>query len=348
MKKYTKILLFALSLALFFLHSTPVEAASPKISRKKLSMIPKETYTLTIKNTSKKVKWSSSKKKVAKVSSKGKITAVSPGKAVIKAKVGSKTYTCTVTVRETVDIIIFCGQSNMTGVGNASQAPKLTHGAGYAYNYVTKRKAFSPLKEPFGYGQDDSYFFNGENAKGSMVSAFVNAYYEQTKTPVIAVPGAYAGSGSVSWRDSRYKGIIKRINATVKLVKKNKMKVGHVYMVWMQGENDAFAYMSAKQHKSNLASIVKNVKKKTPLEKCMIISIANYKRDEIIGQNFKIIQNAQKSLCKSNKNFVMISTKATGLSDKYFQADGLHLTQEGLNLVGKSAGKNAGKYAKSH
>ncbi len=348
MKKYTKVLLFALSLAFVFTFTIPVEAANAKISNKKLSLLPGETYTLTVKNNSATVKWSTSSRKVARVTTKGKVIAVSPGKSIITATVGEKKYTCTVQVRSTVDVIVFCGQSNMTGVGSASLAPKLTQGAGYAFNYVTDRQKLPAIKEPFGYGQDDSYFANSDYCRGSMVTAFANAYYKQTNTPIIAVPASCVGSGSVSWVDTRYKGVIQRVNAAVKLAKKKGLTIRHVYMVWMQGENDAFADMSASWHKENLIKMVKKIKRKTPVEKCMVISIANYTLDAEIGKNFRRIQKAQKSLCQTNNNFVMISTKATSLSESYFREDGIHILQDGLNKIGTEAGRNAGKYAKTH
>lgn len=348
MKKLTKMVIFALSLALFVLHSTPAEAASAKISNKRISLIPGETFKLSVKNNTKKIKWSSNKKNVAKVNYKGKVTALSPGKAMITAKIGSKKYSCVVTVQKTVDVIVFCGQSNMTGVGDASEAPNLIQGAGYAFNYVTNKNKFSKLEEPFGYGQDDTYFLNGDYCKGSMVTSFVNAYYKQTKTPVIAVPASCVGTGSVSWKEFRYKGIIQRVNAAVRLVKKKKMKVGHVYMVWMQGENDAFANMSAREHKDNLKSIVKSVKKKTHVETCMIIGLPNYYYDFTISENYKRIKQAQKDLCKYNKNFVLLTAIANTLPYTDLQSDGLHIKQSGLNKIGTDAGKRAGKYANSH
>lgn len=348
MKKYTKSLLFVLTMALFMFHTLPAEAATAELNMKTLSLLPGESFKLSVENNLDKVKWSSGKKKVAKVSATGTVTAVSPGRTKITAKVGSKKYTCTVVVRKTVDIIVFCGQSNMTGVGNYYEAPKLTQGAGYAFNYVTNKNNFPVLKEPFGYGQDDSYFMNGDYCKGSMITAFANAYYKQTDTPIIAVPASCVGTGSVSWKDSRYKGVIKRVNAAVKLAKKKKLDVGHVYMVWMQGENDAFADMSAEMHTENLTDMVSKIQKKTPVEVCMIVGIANYNGDAAISKNFTRIQNAQKALCKSNDNFVLISTKASKLSSGYFREDGIHIIQSGLNQIGTHAGKNAGKYAISH
>lgn len=75
-----------------------VEAASVKISKTKYTMNKGENYTLKIKGTKKKVKWSSDNKKVATVNSKGKVTAKKKGKATITAKVGNKKYKCKITV----------------------------------------------------------------------------------------------------------------------------------------------------------------------------------------------------------------------------------------------------------
>lgn len=79
-------------------YGTTVQAASIKLNKTKVTMNVKEKYTLKVKGTKKKVKWSSSKKSVATVNSKGKITAKKAGTATITAKVGSKKYKCKVKV----------------------------------------------------------------------------------------------------------------------------------------------------------------------------------------------------------------------------------------------------------
>lgn len=347
MKKYTRCMLAGVLFLFVLLQSAPASAASVHTTRK--NMIVGEQYRVTAAESSSKITWSSSRPKVAKVNSRtGTITALSKGTAVITGKAGKQKYVCKIQVRSEVDIIIFAGQSNMTGVGNVSLAPALTDGAGYAFNPVTNRKKFSVLKEPFGYGQDDKNFYNGDYASGSLVTAFVNAYYKKTQTPVIAIPAASVGTGSVSWKEFRYKGINSRTKAAVALAKKKKLTVRHIYLVWMQGENDAFAGMSKKMHTDNLKSIFQKVKKGCKAEKCMVISIPSYYNDEQIGTAYKRIQSAQNTLCKTNDDFIMISTVAPTLSSSYLQADGLHLTQEALNKVGKQAGTNAGRYANSH
>ena len=63
-----------------------------------------EKYTLKIKGTTQKIKWSSSDKKVATVNSKGKVTAKNNGKVTITAKVGKSKYKCKITVGNVVKI----------------------------------------------------------------------------------------------------------------------------------------------------------------------------------------------------------------------------------------------------
>lgn len=90
-------LCFALVLAM----PMQLQAASKvKISKSKMTIVVGQKKTLTVKNTKKKVTWTSSEKSVAKVDRKGVVTAKKAGVATITAKVGKKKYTCTVTVKE--------------------------------------------------------------------------------------------------------------------------------------------------------------------------------------------------------------------------------------------------------
>lgn len=76
------------------------QAATIRLSKSKYTMYVGKTYTLKVKGTKRKAKWSSSKKSVAKVSSKGKVTAIKAGKAKITAKVKNKKLTCTIIVKK--------------------------------------------------------------------------------------------------------------------------------------------------------------------------------------------------------------------------------------------------------
>lgn len=92
-----------------------VHAASPKLNRKSVTLWVGDTIKLQVKNTRKRVKWTSNKKSIATVSSKGKVKAKKSGKAVITANIGNKKYKCRVIVRKTTisakSLTMECGKS---------------------------------------------------------------------------------------------------------------------------------------------------------------------------------------------------------------------------------------------
>ena len=75
-------------------------ASKVKLNKTKATITVGKTVTLKVKNTKKKVKWSSSNKRIATVSSKGKVKGKKAGKVTITAKIGKKKYKCKVTVKK--------------------------------------------------------------------------------------------------------------------------------------------------------------------------------------------------------------------------------------------------------
>lgn len=69
-----------------------------KLNKTSMSVTIGNTVDLRVKNTTKKVTWSSNKKTVASVNSYGEVTGKKAGTAKITAKVGKKKLTCNVTV----------------------------------------------------------------------------------------------------------------------------------------------------------------------------------------------------------------------------------------------------------
>lgn len=98
-----------------------VEAAKVKLSKNKATLIKGQTLKLEVKNTSKKVKWSTTDKKIATVTSNGKVKAKKTGTVTIIAKVGNKQYKCKIKV-ETPKI----SNSSLTLIKGSSQTLSLT------------------------------------------------------------------------------------------------------------------------------------------------------------------------------------------------------------------------------
>ena len=133
-------------------------AGKVKLNKTKLVLEMGTTQTLKVKNTNKKVKWSSSNKKIVKVK-KGKLTPVSVGTATITAKVSGKKYKCKVTVAdyegmsiEQKEVISFALQfvGNRYRYGGTSLT-KGTDCSGFTYSvyrnfgYDMKRTAYQQL-----------------------------------------------------------------------------------------------------------------------------------------------------------------------------------------------------------
>ncbi len=105
MKKLSKSLIaLCVITALLFSSVVTFSAASPKLSKTKKTLIVGKSFTLTLKNATKKFTWVTSNKKVAKlVSTKKnsvKIKGVKVGTATVTAKIGSKKLKCKITVKD--------------------------------------------------------------------------------------------------------------------------------------------------------------------------------------------------------------------------------------------------------
>lgn len=354
-RQYLFFILFSV-LCLIFLDSKAVSAADVSLNFKtKTITTDSKGFYLKVRG-GEHFKFYSSNPKVATVMrNNGKVKPVAPGKTIITARKGSKKLKCRVYVVQPIDVFVFAGQSNMMGAGDSNLAPDLIDGAGYAYYPVTNKNVILTIHEnkgqPFGLGQDDKYLNNtiypGVSPRGSLVTAFINAYYEKTKVPVLAIPATEAGTGSGAWIKSKYQGVVQRTNNALLVAKKHGLAVRHVYMVWLQGENDAFAFMTADEHSKNMKTLYKKIHKATPIEKIMVINIPPYYGKELTvvrQENYSIIQNSYRKICKTNKNFVMISDVAPTFPEDYMYGDGLHVQQYGLNILGTDAGTRAGNY----
>lgn len=332
-------LLLALSPASDMMPATvsTVQAAPTKLNYPKKNLLVGETFTLKLK-TGKAASFKSSNKSVATVSKKGKVIAKSPGdvKITVTTKAGKK-YSCKVSVRNQVDFIIFAGQSNMTNVGKASEAPAVKDGA--AYEVLLTKKKLSPLREPFGVQQKGKVT---KSSGGTLASAFANAYYNETGIPIVATSTARGGTSIGEWSSNYYKNVVKSTQKAEKILKKQGIKIRHRYVVFFQGENDATYNISTAAYQQHLELMLTNIKSKTDIEKCLLIRIGEDLNDPT---SYDRIAAAQTITCMENPNFVLISTIASGLDRKYYQADGVHFTQAGLNKIGKQAGTMAGKYA---
>ena len=112
--------------------AAPSQAATPKLSAKKLTIKVGKTAALKVKKTSKKAKWSivSGKKNIrltAKKKTSVKVKAVKVGKAKISCKIGKKKLVCKVTVYGPIPPCVIPTQSpTVVPTNTPTQTPETT------------------------------------------------------------------------------------------------------------------------------------------------------------------------------------------------------------------------------
>lgn len=245
-----------------------------------------------------------------------------------------------------VDLVMFMGQSNMSGTGDSEKAPVVIEGAGYEFRAISDPTKLYPIEEPFGQNENNEEGVNDEDLKtGSLVSSFVNSYYSGSGFPVIAVSASAGGSTLHSWREdgSLLPDAVNRYNMAKEWLVDNGYVIRHSYMVWLQGESDGNKQTSKEDYISSMKDIF-SIMKDSGVEKCFIIRIGI--RTEEPGMYDTIIE-AQTELCKDNEDFILVSTKAVELEHLGLMRDEVHYTQGGLNLIGEEAGANMAYYVKT-
>lgn len=242
-----------------------------------------------------------------------------------------------------VDLIFFMGQSNMSGCGgDADLAPMVAENKGYEYRSVSDPTRLYPITEPFGINENRigglMEYPNGK--KGSIVSAFVNEYYELTKRKVVAVS---ISKGETSISDFLQPDIMADVEERYKFSKSylqnNGYHIGHIYAVWLQGESDALEGTGYEVYKTKLDDFFRPMFIEG-LEKVFIITpgrTIDYKNI------YMSIIDAQKQVCKESGYYALATTVLGGVSTEYM-VDMYHYNQHVLNMVGIESAKSLAYY----
>lgn len=248
------------------------------------------------------------------------------------------------------DLILFMGQSNMSGAaGSASEAPKLIKGAGYEYKAVTQPEGLCELTEPFGKEEHrEGYLDDREllERKGSLVTAFVNAYYQETGERIVAVSASRGSARVSSFNNYLVEDVLDRLQNAKRVMTEQKVNIRHIYMVWFQGETDAYLNTSEEEYIGEMQKLLYTLQPEG-VERCFVIQIGNV---EMSGEKVDTapMQEIQQKLCETDENFVLVSVLPKTLDGEKYMEDQIHFTQKGLNLIGEDAGKHAGNYVKTN
>ena len=250
---------------------------------------------------------------------------------------------------KTVDLFMFMGQSNMAGRGittsaHTETAPTLIENAGYEYRAVSSPDTLHILSEPFGRNENrQGGIDDGEMKTGSMVTAFVNAYYRNTGVPIVGVSASKGGSRISQWQTNGayLNDAVRRLKAAVSYLKTNGYDIRHKYMLWCQGESDGDIAKSKTEYRADFENMLTEMLK-NGIEKCFMIRIGNYNGNE--DHDYSEIISTQDEIAKTNKNVIMVSTAFAKMKERGLMKDAFHYFQQAYNEVGTEAGTNTAAY----
>lgn len=253
-----------------------------------------------------------------------------------------KPYTAEITETQHVDLVLFMGQSNMAGRGNADEASVCTNGHAYEFRAVSDPTRLYPVTEPFGASEDDSsnILYDNGRKSGSLVSSFCETYYGLTGRRIVAVSASKGGTTTTFWKSggSALNEALSRYGKAKKYLESNGFVIDNTLVLWYQGCSDADEKRSAADYTSATLEIFRTLLD-SGADAVGVIQIGNY----IDTDRYVYIQEAQSALCTKDASdgIVLVSTLPKTCERK---SDGIHLTQNSYNAVGADAAANFASY----
>ncbi|MCR4806970.1 MAG: hypothetical protein K5857_04780 [Lachnospiraceae bacterium] len=243
--------------------------------------------------------------------------------------------------RMIVDLVMFMGQSNMSGTGgNVAYAPTVPTDHGYEFRSISDPTRLYPIKEPFGINENDAISDTAIGKKGSLVSAFANRYYELTGVPVVAVSASAGGRDTAFFMSTPVMNdFTERYKRAKVWLTSNDYFIRKQYVVWLQGESDAEDGITSEQYNQNMDNIIRPLFMEG-LQKVFIVTPGRTLTGKYYFDN---IVYSQINMCRTSGYYALATTVLNSVSTEYM-VDEFHYNQSVLNVIGNEAAESAAYY----
>ena len=249
-----------------------------------------------------------------------------------------------------MDILIFSGQSNMQG--QTESLPEPNEAVEGAFEYRFADDALVTLRHPCGEFLGDDLLLGADSGHGSMIPDFCREYVRVTNRRVTAIHAAKGGTAVCEWQkgSARYDLAVRKILAGIEKAREVE-PIGHIYLIWHQGESDAINRTSKEEYIRLLTKFKDDLKADVGIERFGVAKVGYFAgvvfwlkdRTREAGKlDDEIIMEAQEALCASDEDFVMLSRLCPELSlnEEYLSpfAPG-HFNNKGQKLIGEDAAR---------
>lgn len=241
--------------------------------------------------------------------------------------------------KNTVDLFVFSGQSNMQGQTEPLKDDYAETASAYEYRHLSNQ-SYITSKHPCGENYENNSFLAAHQGYGSLPPYFAREYVKHGKLPLI-VHAAKGATVINEWQPDtqRYKDLINKINGAERNIGKINKSIINKAMLWCQGESDGIIGTSRDEYKKLFLNFWNEVKKDTELKNCYIIRIAKFsdmKKDAVIIK-------AQEELCVENDDIIMLTRETGNFNEENGKMGGSktpgsaegHYTLKGFEALGK-------------
>lgn len=248
---------------------------------------------------------------------------------------------------ESVDLVLFAGQSNMAGRGCAAEAAPCPEEAGWEYRAVSAPDALYPIGEPFGRHENvPGALDDGEKKTGSMVSAFAAAYYRLSGRRLVCVSASKGGTSSQAWEDGLAADAAARLARALGYLRAVGRTPQHTLVLWCQGETDGDYTVTAAQYRSRFERIWTRLRQ-AGAERCGLIEIGHFNKrvfpqglygltGEQLDAQYAVIRTAQRQIVRKVDGVFPAGSFEPHEAE---MKDEFHYRQSAYNAVGTAAAR---------
>ena len=252
-----------------------------------------------------------------------------------------------------VDVFLFAGQSNMAGRGVSCErfpekAPIVLPGAGWEYRAISAPSQLFPITEPFGVHENHPDGISENLKTGSMVSAFVNAYYAENHVPVVGVSASKGGSIITEWQPGKpyLTDALNRLSAAKKYLIKNNHQIRHTFVLWCQGESDGDAGTEKEAYLQGFDRML-GAMLLAGVERLFLVRVGQCNVEGSLDRYVPMME-WQEEIARTNSHVTLVSRAFSSMRERGLMKDAFHYYQAAYNEVGTEAGMNTAAWVRQN
>ena len=234
-------------------------------------------------------------------------------------------------------LFLLAGQSNAVGQGDSSKSVQPLPGT--AFEFDADAGSFIPLRDPVG----KPWKLFQRAGTGSVAPAFARKFHELSGKKVFFVTAARGGASCTekaelstygTWDESGQL-FPQAIEKTRMAEKVSGMKLSGI--IWMQGERDANAFVSAqisaRDYEDAFVRLIKRFRKEFGEALPIYIVQTGFQQDKS-PEGCQMVREVQQAVSRKMKRVNLAYTETDTFAQRGWFKDNVHYNQEALNDIG--------------